>query len=185
MNQPLTNDGSSCRSARLVVRGNIIEVRPTKRNLLGKALFGLFGLFAGLLPTYLEKRILWPFALGGGVFFLIGCGLLISELRKPRPLLNLSLRLFFPKGMKAIPLKNCPEQIAFAHPLNNITHLEILNKTLFTHTKSGTHSFTCYELNVVLNDSSRYNLLNHGNKKALKEDACLLAEILNLQIQED
>ena len=173
MNQPLTKGGSNYHSERLVVRGNLILVKPTKRHLFCMSLFGIVGLFFAVFPCLLEQRLIWPGVIFGGVFFLLGCSIFISEIRKPHPLINLSLRQLYPHGMK---------HPSLSVPLNSFSQLEIVAKDIYNPKGQG---YPCYELNAVLNDGSRYILLNHGNLKRLREDARLLADILNLQIQEE
>ena len=171
------NSGSNYYSERLVVRGNIIEVRPTLRHRLLMSIFAVIGLIIAIVPSFADEKIIWPIVAFGCFFFLIGSIALIGELRKPRPLLNLSLRQLFPKGMKHPNL---------AVSINTITHLEILGKLVNTPSRKGrSQNYTCYELNAVLLNDERHNILNHGNLKKMREDAHLLADILNLQIQEE
>ncbi|MBR4221509.1 MAG: DUF3592 domain-containing protein [Victivallales bacterium] len=174
---PLKYSGSNYYSERLVVRGNIIEVRPTLRHRLLMSIFAVIGLIIAIVPSFADEKIIWPIVAFGCFFFLIGSIALIGELRKPRPLLNLSLRQLFPKGMKHPNL---------AVSINTITHLEILGKLVNTPSRKGrSQNYTCYELNAVLQNDERHNILNHGNLKKMREDAHLLADILNLQIQEE
>ena len=170
MNPSIKEGGSNYHSERLLVRGNLIVVKPTKRHLFCMSLFGIVGLFFVVFPCLLEQRIIWPGVIFGGVFFLLGCSIFIGELLRPRPLINLSLRQLYPKGMKH------PE---LAVPLNSFRQLEIVAKSV--HNPKG-KGFPCYELNVVLNDDSRHNILNHGSEKALLEEARMLAELLNLPL---
>ena len=173
MNQPLTKGDSNYHSERLVVQGNLILVKPTKRHLFCMSLFGIVGLFFAVFPCLLEQRIIWPGVIFGGVFFLLGCSIFIGVIRKPHPLLNLTLRQFYPNGMKF------PNQ---ALPLNSFSHLEIVGRIV--HNPKG-QNYPCYSLNAVLDDDKRHTILNHGNLKKLREDARLLADILNLQIHEE
>ncbi|MBQ9366237.1 MAG: DUF3592 domain-containing protein [Victivallales bacterium] len=174
---PLKYSGSNYYSERLVVRGNIIEVRPTLRHRLLMSIFAVIGLIIAIVPSFADEKIIWPTIAFGCLFFLIGSIALIGELCEPRPLLNLSLRQLFPKGMKHPNL---------AVSINTITHLEILGKLVNTPSRKGRRqNYTCYELNAVLQNDERHNILNHGNLKKMREDAHLLADILNLQIQEE
>ena len=190
MNQPLDNSNSNIHlerrssrrnirnnanycSERLVVRGNIIEVRATKLHLFLMSLFMLFSLIIASMPCIMDESIVWPAVFFGGVFYVVGCGFFIAELRKPHPLLNLTLRQFYPNGMKS------PNQ---AVPLNSFSHLEIAGRIV--HNPKG-QNYPCYSLNAVLDDDKRHTILNHGNLKKLREDARLLADILNLQIHEE
>ncbi|MBN2640788.1 MAG: hypothetical protein JXR78_03980 [Victivallales bacterium] len=48
--------------------------------------------------------------------------------------------------------------------------------------RSDKSSYTSYELNLVLNDGSRRNVIDHGNVKKLREDAAELAEYLGVPV---
>ena len=45
-----------------------------------------------------------------------------------------------------------------------------------TSTYQRGHSFTRYEINLILKDSSRVHVVQHGNKKRIRRDAAVLAE---------
>ncbi len=171
------NSGSNYYSERLVVRGNIIEVRPTKRHSVLMAFFAVFGLLIATIPSFAEWKIIWTTVACGIFFLLIGSFFLIAELRKARPLFNLSLRQLFPKGLKHPNL---------AVPLNTVSYLEVLGKIVNApNRKDRSQKYPCYELNAVFQNDERHNILNHGNLRKLREDARLLADILNIQIQEE
>ncbi|MDP6491172.1 MAG: hypothetical protein QGG69_05335 [Kiritimatiellia bacterium] len=44
--------------------------------------------------------------------------------------------------------------------------------------RSDKSSYYSYELNLVLQDGSRINVVDHGNKTKLREDAATLSEFL-------
>ncbi len=59
--------------------------------------------------------------------------------------------------------------------LNDIYALQIVVK----HVKESESSYCSYELNAILKDSSRINVIVHGDKAKLKADAAVLAKFLN------
>lgn len=63
-------------------------------------------------------------------------------------------------------------------PLNTIIALQIIGE----HVKSDKGSYKSFELNLVLNDSSRKNVVDHGNLKSIIKDAEILSEFLNVPI---
>ena len=63
--------------------------------------------------------------------------------------------------------------------LKQFDHLEIFTEHIYT-PKNNIHN--SYELNVVLKDGSRYNILDYGDAQSLWEDANGLAAILSLPL---
>ncbi len=66
-------------------------------------------------------------------------------------------------------------------PLREIAALQIIRKICRGYKGC---SYCSYELNLVKNDGSRINILNHGGRKAVEEDARLLAERLKVPVWE-
>lgn len=69
-------------------------------------------------------------------------------------------------------------------PLNKIDVIQILKKELKEKwwKNSQTYTYNCYELNLILNDNSRINILNHGNLNKIKETAQLLSQRLWVKV---
>ena len=67
---------------------------------------------------------------------------------------------------------------SFGISLKQLDHLEILTK----HVSEDHKNYDSQELNLVLKDGSRYNIMNHANKKRLLADAYLLANRLSLPL---
>ena len=107
----------------------------------------------------------------GLVFALIGGGLLYFG---TRPIVFDKQSGFFWKGYKAPDqvfdkraLKHCTE-------LANIHALQIVSESC----RSKNGSYYSYELNLVLKDGTRMNVVDHGNLKKLREDTAALAQFL-------
>ncbi|WP_299128829.1 hypothetical protein [uncultured Winogradskyella sp.] len=62
--------------------------------------------------------------------------------------------------------------------LNRIEALQIIGE----HVKSDNGSYKSFELNLVLDDNSRKNVIDHGNLKSIIDDAHTLSEFLNVPI---
>jgi hypothetical protein len=64
--------------------------------------------------------------------------------------------------------------------LENIYALQLISHISSKVNSEGHHSSTThYEINLILQDSSRVNVVHHGNKKRIRRDAAVLAEFLN------
>lgn len=61
--------------------------------------------------------------------------------------------------------------------LENIYALQLISKTSTYH--GGRSVITRYEINLILKDSSRVHVVQHGNKKRIRRDAAVLAEFLD------
>jgi len=62
--------------------------------------------------------------------------------------------------------------------LNEIHALQIISE----HVRGNKSSYTSYELNLVMKDRSRINIVDHGNINALRADALILADFLNVKV---
>jgi len=68
-------------------------------------------------------------------------------------------------------LKNCA-------PFSRIHALQIIPERITSSGKGGSRSYLSYELNLVLTDGSRLNVIDHGNLDALRRDAGEIAAML-------
>ena len=62
---------------------------------------------------------------------------------------------------------------------SQIAALQVIKKSC---SKNRGVDFLAWELNLVLEDGSRINILNHGNYKAFAQDASRLADAMNLKV---
>ncbi|MCK4917077.1 MAG: hypothetical protein KAS51_02540 [Candidatus Omnitrophica bacterium] len=62
--------------------------------------------------------------------------------------------------------------------ISDIHSLQIISE----YCSSGKSSFYSYELNLVLNDAKRLNVIDHGNLKKLREDSKILSQFLGIPI---
>ncbi|HQO10025.1 MAG TPA: hypothetical protein PLK90_04095 [Clostridiales bacterium] len=53
---------------------------------------------------------------------------------------------------------------------------------ILEHVRGNKSSYTSYELNLVMKDRSRINVVDHGNIDQLRKDAGVLAEFLNVRV---
>lgn len=71
-------------------------------------------------------------------------------------------------------------QLKDAVKLADIQALQLHHKRI--HRPNNTRSYDCYELNVVLNDRSRVNVVTHGGGDSLQLDAEELADFLDVPL---
>ncbi len=60
--------------------------------------------------------------------------------------------------------------------LSEIRALQIVSE----HVRGNKSSYTSYELNLIMKDRSRINIVDHGNIKALRSDAVILSGFINV-----
>jgi hypothetical protein len=176
--KPLVSGGASFGTHRLKEPGlHRREMRPTRGALAFYLLFLVVGLgvMAASLAVFVSggREALPPvlfLLLFGLVFAAIGGGLLRSG-TKP---IAFDIQLgFFWKGRNPPPYSfgaEPKEAIALPH----IHALQIVSE----HCSSSKSSFMSYELNLVLRDGSRRNVVDHGNIEGLRADARELAIFL-------
>ncbi|MBR4371835.1 MAG: DUF3592 domain-containing protein [Victivallales bacterium] len=167
---PLVPGGVSFQSMRLVFRQDSITVKATWKLHLGYILFMAIGTGIFCMGLFSSDGLVWPALIMGALFASIALlGSLAMILKKTFPLFDMVDGMFYPKGFT---------RDGSGISLRQLNHLEILKERVYN--KNG--SYDSYELNVVLKDSSRYNLLDHGNAKHLWEDAHGLADRLSLPL---
>ena len=167
---PLVPGGVSFQSMRLVFRQDSITVKATWRLHLGYILFMAIGTGIFCIGLFSSEGLVWPALIMGALFASVALlGSLTMILKKTFPLFDMVDGMFYPKGFT---------RDGSGISLKQLDHLEILKERVYN--KNG--SYDSYELNIVLKDSSRYNILDHGNAKRLWEDAHGLADRLSLPL---
>ena len=147
---------------------------------IGGLIFALLFTFAGLgiacLGVY--KTVFNSTAsqylfliLFGSVFLAAGVFILLTFLR-PR-VFNKNSNYYY-KGFR----KNVTRETKNYFPLNRIIALQLIGETI-----SGNNgSYKSFELNLVLDDVPRHNVVDHGNLKKLIDDASILSAFLDVPI---
>lgn len=167
---PLVPGGVSFQSMRLVFRQDSITVKATWKLHLGYILFMAIGTGIFCMGLFSSDGLIWPALIMGALFASIALlSSLAMILKKTFPLFDMVDGMFYPKGFT---------RDGSGISLRQLDHLEILKERVYN--KNG--SYDSYELNVVLKDSSRYNLLDHGNTKRQWADAHGLADRLSLPL---
>lgn len=168
---PLKSGGSNFRTHKLVsTQPGRMEFRITAGMLLFALIFLLVGIGAAA-GAFLSAKPLWGLGLFGLIFLLIGGGLLFFS---SKPVVFDKRKGFFWKGRKSpddvADLGSCKDCVR----LGEIHALQIVAEQI----KGDSSSYSSYELNLVLKDASRVNVVDHGSKEKIREDAAALAAFL-------
>ncbi|MUU77316.1 hypothetical protein [Winogradskyella endarachnes] len=180
---PLVYGGASFKTNVLVEKSSSkVLYKPS----IGVALFSFiflavgFGvLFFGIIPLFKSNfdsaSVNWFLLIFGLIFFSAGSFMFYS-FYKPR-VFDKQLGVYY-KAYNVDIHKIRRDTSKKYIPLNTIIALQIIGE----HVKSDKGSYKSFELNLVLNDSSRKNVVDHGNLKSLIKDAEVLSEFLNVPI---
>jgi hypothetical protein len=87
-------------------------------------------------------------------------------------------RGFFWRGRKEPAMLGAGGRSENSTSLDSIHALQLLTE----HVSGNKNSYYSYELNLVLNDGSRVNVVDHGNLERLRSDAQTLSQFLNKPI---
>ena len=172
-NGPIKPGGTNFQGSKLVFGQYSIAVRMTWK------FYFLLGFIAALfsIPIFIAlsnpKRIEWGiFCVGAVVDSLMLFIIIFSLTRRNYPFFDLVKGIFYPNGLK---------RDDAGIPFNQLDHLQIVTE----HCHSSKNSYDSYELNVVLKDGTRYNILDHGSSKLLLADAQKLSSRLSLKLVDD
>jgi len=109
----------------------------------------------------------------GVVFSIVGCIFLFLIIR-PRVFdkrINLYFKGFKPKSKQ---FKNSEK----TYQLSSIIAIQIIGE----HVNINDNPYKSFELNLVLEDASRHNVVDHGHLKTIIKDAQMLSDFLNIPI---
>lgn len=168
--EPLVSGGANFRTR------NLVQMSPERLEFpasMGMKLFG--GLFAGLGLLALGLGIagvVWIAMLVGGVFTVVGLWLLRSG---TAPVVFDKRHDAFWKGRLApFEARNRADIKDYAD-LGDIHALQLLAE----HVSGDKSSYYSYELNLVLRNGTRLNVVDHGDYKALRAHAETLSRFLD------
>ncbi|MFC1839938.1 hypothetical protein ACFL1N_10185 [Thermodesulfobacteriota bacterium] len=85
---------------------------------------------------------------------------------------------YFWKGRKA------PDEVIDQRPLKHFVELEQIHalQLISEYVSENKYSYNSYELNLVLEDGKRINVIDHGNRNKLREDAGTLSDFLEIPV---
>jgi len=181
--KPLKFGGEPFKTYDLVFKnGNTINFEATKISYLYGAILiaiGLLFLLLGLAGRFFYgptgNVLIYLFG-GLGLLFAIGGGLMIDFFSIPT-IFNKDLGLYW-KGRRPILSYLFSRNNAFSVNLNDIKAVQLLSEYVTTKNQN----FFSYEINMVLTNNERLNIVDHGDSKAALKDATDLAKFLGVPL---
>jgi hypothetical protein len=177
---PAKSGGTNIRTHKLVlIDFNRMEFRSTWSALLFYSVFFLSGI--GIMTGFLVSAINSGTSLLNTDFFIpflfglvfAGAGVALYYYGA-KPVVFDKRSGYFWKCWKA------PDQAFNFHAMDEYTSLNDVHalQLLSEYVRGSKNSYHSYELNLVLKDGSRLNVVDHGNPVKLREDALTLADFL-------
>jgi hypothetical protein len=177
---PTKGGGSNFRTHKLVAaNSNRMEFQASFGALAFYFLFLLIGL--GVLIAFsifkfssggfsFKAETIVPFLLGLVFATIGGCLLYFGTI----PIVFDKREGYFWKGRKA------PEEVFDKNAIKGLTHLEEIHalQLISEYCRGNKSSYYSYELNLVLKNGKRINVIDHGNQNKLREDAATLSRFL-------
>ena len=181
---PLKRGGANFRTHKLVqADANRLEFQPTVMTRVFSLIFVLVGLFV-LVPfafdfekfssDFSENPIILTVFIIPIVFPIVGLVFYFTMGKKR--VFDRSYNLYYKGKVPIGPMD--PSQIKDAVQLGEIHALQIIPERVTS--KNG--SYRSYELNLILKDGRRINVVDHGNRNKLLEDANTLAQFLGVPV---
>lgn len=180
---PLKRGGTNFRTHRLVtIDADTAVFKATAGTIIFATIFLAFGIIPICVAFWLASEhgsvmrtdVLVPL-LFGIAFGALGL-FLMSWMT--RPAVFDRHRGYFWKGRKDPDAVWNKDELKHFCEIRNIQGLQIISELV----KGDKGSFNSYELNLVLKDGSRMNVIDHGNERMLRSDAQTLAEFLGVEV---
>ena len=174
---PLVKGGANFRTHKLKKVGFHSYVStPTIGYHIFYSLFILFGT-GGLIGAYFSIQESWflvfMLLLMGGIFLAVG-GYLGIKAQKPFTI-DLDLGTFY-RGHSYDPYDDHDK--GESGSIRDIHAIQLISENI----KSDDSTYTSYEINLVLKDGRRINVMDHGRKKKIYEDVQLLSDVLRVPV---
>ena len=166
---PLVPGGSNFQISKLVFRQDSIAVRKTWKFYLFISIFAVFFLAITIFFIF-DNDTPWFFIalITVGEVYLLGL-FIHSFTQRSYPLFDMVDGMFYPKGFT---------RDGSGISLKQLDYLQVITERC--HEKNN--SYDSYELNIVLKDGSRYNIMDHGARKLFMADAKLLSQRLAIPL---
>lgn len=177
---PVKPGGSNFKTHKLVV---IDDEQMEFVGTFGFSLFGFMFLAIGLVPLIflILGKVTAPsifLFLFCSIFGLVGANLLYS-INRPT-IFSKKDRIYWKGRDKPIPLFSLftSKGDHVIVDLENIKAIQFLPERIV----DSDSNYTSYEINIVLNNDERINVVDHGSKTAARKDAYILADFLDVPI---
>ncbi|MGK7390315.1 MAG: hypothetical protein ACNS60_08185 [Candidatus Cyclobacteriaceae bacterium M2_1C_046] len=184
---PIKGGGSNFKS-QVLVWNELNNQLKVAKSVGGKLFFGLFALIgsgillfaageaSGVITTgnINESGELLPVLIFGSIFFLVGT----IPLFRNKYLAFDKAQGFCWEGNNSPRNVIRAEETAKLIRLERIKGLQIIKERI----SSSKSSYYSYELNLILDDNSRVNVMDHGSQSSIRSDAKKLGDYLNVPI---
>jgi len=180
---PAAGGGTNFRTHRLVEISPLrLELKPTVAAMMFSWIFIVVGLgvmtmfFVEISNRTTRDASLWVLPPVGLVFVAIGV-LLYSMYSRPR-VFDMQ-DLWYWRG-KRPDSRDSVEDCKKSAPLDQVHAIQIVAELCRGSRNSG--SYYSYEINLVLHDGSRVNVVDHGNLKHIRKDARKIADLIGVSV---
>lgn len=178
---PLAGGGANFKTSYLkTVSPTRLEVAKSKGAYLFSGLFvGMGTIIPGIIATgiIMKEGLQWEI-LFLALFALIFAGVGILMLIFPRPRIFDKTEGWFWQGKNSLKSEQHYLNLKKSARLSEIAAIQIVPERL----SGKNRSYTSWEVNLVSQDAKRLNVMDHGNKESILEDAQILAEFLDVPV---
>lgn len=184
--QPLQEGGTNFKTTELIqLASHRLQTKPAKAQQIFAGVFifcGLVSMFFILRHIMATATFSWSMLIPVP-FSLLFSGIGMAALYYPRPRIFDKHIGWFWCGSPKLFQSSEIQPLACACQLSQIVALQLIGEHISSTDSDGrSSSYRSYELNLVLKDGSRLNVMNHGNKDSIEADASTLAEYLGVPI---
>ena len=182
---PLTTTNTNFTTHRLVVDGDVAHFKPGVMLYIFTMLF--YGAFLGLsfyvlshsdFQEQIGHQLVMPLKVVLAIAAIVTVYVIYKKLSSP--IVFSKINGWFWKGHESPDAKPNQTDLKNAIKLDQIVGLQILGKR--QHSTKSTRSYVCYELNLILADHSRINVLTSGGLISMLVEAEELGEFLDVPV---
>jgi hypothetical protein len=180
---PAVRGGTNFRTHRLAEISPLrLELKPTFGAMLFCWVFIVMGLVpvglaVGVLPGRFASQFLLWLVLPIGLIFVVAGVWMYRSFSRPR-VFDMQ-DLWFWRG-KRPDSRDSVEDCKKSAPLDQVHAIQIVAELCRGSRNSG--SYYSYEINLVLHDGSRVNVVDHGNLKHIRKDARKIADLIGVSV---
>jgi len=178
---PAASGGTNFRTHRLVEISPLrLKLKPTFGSMMFSWIFILVGLgvmivfFVEMSNRATRDASLWVLPPIGLVFFAIGAWLYHSY---SRPRVFDMQDLWYWRGRRPNS-RDSVEHCKNSAPLDQVHAIQIVSELC----RGKNSSYYSYEINLVLHDTTRVNVVDHGNLKHIRKDAQKIADLIGVPV---
>lgn len=182
---PIADKCTSFISCKVIHNGHMLKISPTLKSVI-----------VGII-LFIFLMSIFSYAIYGGVRIaastehtIFGVGLYLVASLFIFGLLKLKLlsekAFIINKNTSEYRLYNYwyPKIIYNSGSLSELNSVQVIEKTVDSHNSIRPVKFQCFEVNIGINDRTRINIMEHGNKNEILKDARLLARFLGVKLYE-